>query len=101
MEKGLQELHQRYLDLETDLLNSYQGLRKQKLAKTGEARSESQAVIEELSEYFETKVTGEMGYDIRNEDSQCEEVKDNIIKVEKVEFLLNSYLTGHNTDEWT
>lgn len=32
-----------------------------------------------------------MGFEIRNEDNDCELIKDNIIKVQKVEFLIDNY----------
>lgn len=32
-----------------------------------------------------------MGFDIKNEDADCERIKDNIIKVQKVEFLMDNY----------
>jgi len=66
------------------MLNSYQSLRKEKLAKAGQAREEVKRGLDEFSDYFEAKVTGEAGHEIRNEDSQCEEVKDYIIKMEKL-----------------
>ena len=32
-----------------------------------------------------------MGFEIKNEDADCEVIKDNIIKVQKVEFLIDNY----------
>ena len=46
-------------------------------------------------------MTADVGHEIRNEDGECEEVKELIVKVEKVEYLLGSYLAGqsHNREQ--
>lgn len=40
-----------------------------------------------------------MGFEIRNEDAECEEVKDNIIKIEKMQFMMHNYLASQNQSE--
>jgi hypothetical protein len=44
-------------------------------------------------------VSGESGFDIRNEDAECEEVKDNIIKIEKMEFMMHNFLSTQSAAE--
>jgi Asp-tRNA(Asn)/Glu-tRNA(Gln) amidotransferase C subunit len=97
LQEELDQAKDRYRDAESEMLNSYQSLRKEKLAKAGEAREEVRRVLEDFSDYFETKVAAEVGHEIRNEDAQCEEIKDYIIKVEKAEFLLNNYVSSHSS----
>lgn len=60
-----------YNESEIALLNSYQNLRKEKLQKAEETLQIKSLIFEELNDYFETKISGEMGFEIRNEDAEC------------------------------
>ena len=62
----------RYRGVESSMLSSYQSLRKEKIAKAGQAKEEIKQLMEQFAEYFETKVSGEIGHSIRNEDAVCE-----------------------------
>ena len=94
--QGIDDLVLRYRGVESSMLSSYQSLRKEKIAKAGQAKEEIKQLMEQFAEYFETKVSGEIGHQIRNEDAVCEQVKDLIVKIEKVEFLMSNYMTSQS-----
>lgn len=98
-EEALRELVLRYNEAEIALLNSYQNLRREKLQKAEETLQVKALILEQLNDYFEARVSGEMGFEIRNEDAECEEVKDNIVKVEKMQFMMHNYLAAQNPAE--
>jgi hypothetical protein len=46
LEEDIEELYERYRGTESEMLNSYQSLRKEKLAKAGQAREEVKRGLE-------------------------------------------------------
>lgn len=98
-EDTLRELIVRYNEAEIALLNSYQNLRKEKLQKAEETLQVKSVIFEQLNDYFEGRVSGETGFEVRNEDAECEEVKDNIVKIEKMQFMMHNYLASPNAAE--
>lgn len=58
----LRELIVRYNESEIALLNSYQNLRKEKLQKAEETQQVKSLIFEQLNDYFEARISGEMGF---------------------------------------
>ena len=97
--RDLRLIKDEYLHTETRLLNSYQHLLTQKVQKEQEALRSSSQVIAQITKYLtEEKPNGEgaiwstMGFEIMNEDEQCEQIKMQLVSLDRAQYLLKHSL---------